>query len=125
VTFIRRASAAAGAIILGLTSGWLTSVAGGSVDRAPTALTVMAVGLGGAGICLGALLGWVADKVGVSVAVLVLLVAFYLGTWLFSSYHSPVGDALFMIAASVPACLTAIAAFRIIRREENTATRSR
>jgi hypothetical protein len=83
----------------------------------------MVVGLAAAGICLGALLGWVADKAGAAVAVLLLLIAFYLGTWLFSPYHSPAGDVLLMVAAAVPAGLTTAAAFHLVRRlEGSTAT---
>jgi hypothetical protein len=85
----------------------------------------MAVGLGGAGVFLGMLLGWVADKAGVAVGVLVLLISFYLSTSLFSPYHSPVGDVLFMIVAFAPACLTAIAAFNTARRLEDSAVQRR
>src|SRR5262249_31250798 len=68
-------------------AGWHTAGAGGSVQRAPTAVLVMTVGLGGAGLVVGLLLG-LRNRVTWAVTALVLLAAFYAGTWLNSPDHS-------------------------------------
>ncbi|GAB3808115.1 hypothetical protein GCM10027605_39860 [Micromonospora zhanjiangensis] len=88
------------AVGLGLLSGWVTASAGGSVGQAPMAVLVMAVGLGGAGLVVGALTG--RRKQATWWAALALLGSFYVGTWLNSPYHSPVGDAVVLVLAAIP-----------------------
>jgi hypothetical protein len=101
------------AVGLGVLSGWASAGAGGSIERAPTAVLIMAAGLGTAGLVVGALSGlrrrtawW---------AVLVLLGSFYVGTWLNSPHHSPAGDAIVLVLAAVPTCIGLTLGFAVGR----------
>ena len=65
----------------------------------------MVVGLGSAGLLVGLLSGrqdgrWFMPA-------LALLAGFYAGTWLNSPHHSFAGDAVVLILATVPACVSA------------------
>lgn len=92
----------AGGLALGLggLAGFAAAAAGGSIQRAPTAIFVMAAGLGGAALIIGTLVGL--TKQPIRWAAFVLLGSFYLGTWLSSPHHSLVGDMLFLALAAVP-----------------------
>jgi uncharacterized membrane protein len=70
----------------------------------------MTVGLGGAGLIVGLLLGL--QNYGTwAVTALLLLGAFYAGAWLNSPYHSVLGDALFLLLAAIPAYFGAALGF--------------
>lgn len=94
------------AVGLGLPVGWLSAGAGGSVQRAPAAVLVMALGLGGAGLLIGLVSGY-GNHGRWFVSALVLLAGFYAGTWLNSPHHSPAGDALVLAISAIPACVGA------------------
>ncbi|WP_141684621.1 MULTISPECIES: hypothetical protein [Micromonospora] len=102
------------AIGLGVPAGLLAASAGGSVQRAPTALLVMAVGLTVAGLLVGSAAGLRNHRIWP--AVLVLLCSFHAGTWLSSSHHSVAGDVVVLTVAAVPACLGAALGFAVGRR---------
>jgi hypothetical protein len=112
---IRTSATVAGAVALGLVSGWLTSRVGGSLERAPTAVVVMIVTLGGTGLCVGLLLGLFNEPISTAVALVAALLSYYAASWLFSPFHSVPGDILFMAVSCVPACLAAIAGFLLGR----------
>ncbi|WFF05022.1 hypothetical protein O7622_18345 [Micromonospora sp. WMMD1076] len=72
----------------------------------PTALLVILVGLGSAGL----LVGLVSGRQGGGrwfMPALALLSGFYVGTWLNSPHHSFAGDPVVMALATVPACVSA------------------
>jgi hypothetical protein len=46
---------------------------------------------------------------------LALLAAFYAGTWLNSPYHSLTGDAVVLVLATIPACISAVLGFVVGR----------
>ena len=71
----------ASAIALGSTSGCFSAGAGGSVQHAPTALLVMVVGLGSAGLLVGLVSGR-RDGGRWFIPTLALMAGFYAGTWL-------------------------------------------
>ncbi len=96
----------ASAIALGSTSGCFSAGAGGSVQHAPTALLVMVVGLGSAGLLVGLVSGR-RDGGRWFIPTLALMAGFYAGTWLNSPHHSFAGDAVVLGLATVPACVSA------------------
>lgn len=71
----------------------------------------MAVGLGGCGLCLGVLLGFVNDRAGTVAGLAVTLAAYYAGLWVASPVHSLAGDISVMIISAVPACVAGAAGF--------------
>jgi hypothetical protein len=111
VQLISRASAGVVAVLFGLLTGWYSAGAGGSISRAPAAISVMAVGLGGAGLLIGLLLGGQNDGRGRAVALVLLLASYYAGLWMISPFHSLAGDLLVLIISSVPPCLGAMVGF--------------
>ncbi|TDC36203.1 hypothetical protein [Micromonospora sp. KC213] len=100
------------AVGLGVSSGWFSAGAGGSVHRAPTALLVLAAGLSGAGLLVGLVLGCRNHRSWL-VPALVLLGSFYAGTWLNSPHHSIAGDALVLALAAIPTCASTALAFAV------------
>lgn len=84
-------------------SGWASAHAGGSIGRAPVAVLIMAAGLGVTGLMVGAMIG--RYRRAIWWTPLVLLGSFYTGTWLGSPHHSPAGDTIVLVLASVPACI--------------------
>ncbi|MGV9765481.1 MULTISPECIES: hypothetical protein [Micromonospora] len=100
------------AIALGSASGWLSAGAGGSLQRAPTALLVMVVGLGSAGLLVGLVSGR-QDGGRWFMPALALLAGFYAGTWLNSPHHSFAGDAVVLALAAIPACVSAALGFAV------------
>jgi len=110
-----RTTTAAGALVLGFISGWLTARAGGSVERAPSAVLVMTLTLGGTALSAALLLGLRNDARWTAVALASALASHYAATWLFSPFHSPSGDILFMVVSGVLACLAGGGGFLIGR----------
>lgn len=109
-----RAASAVVAVAAGFITGLLAARAGGSLGRAPLGLAVIAVGLGGCGLCIGALLGFGNDKAGTVAGLAIALAAYYYtGLWVASPLHSVAGDVLTMIVSTVPACMAAAAGFAI------------
>ncbi|WP_174529043.1 hypothetical protein [Micromonospora maritima] len=89
------------AVGLGMPTGWFAASAGGSIERAPTALLVMTIGLTVAGLLVGLVRGRRNHRIWP--VVLVLLCSFHAGTWLGSPHHSAAGDALVLAVAAAPA----------------------
>ena len=108
---VRRASTYVLASLLGFVTGWLGASVGGSFERAPTALVVIAVGLGSTGLVIGVILGLIEDKPGTVLALVLALSSFYFGTWMISPFHSIAGDILFVAVSAFPVCIGAIVGF--------------
>ncbi|PMR61553.1 hypothetical protein C1A38_08615 [Verrucosispora sp. ts21] len=73
----------------------------------------MAVGLSVAGLLVGLVLGRRIHGSWAVPALVLLLAAFYAGTWLNSPYHSVAGDALVLVLAAIPACVSAALGFAV------------
>ncbi|GAA2629292.1 hypothetical protein GCM10010399_71350 [Dactylosporangium fulvum] len=89
---------------LGLITGWCSAGAGGSWERAPTALLITIVGLGGTGLVVGVMFGVIKDQVGALMAATLAFLANYLASWMNSPFHSVAGDMLLMAFDALPLC---------------------
>jgi hypothetical protein len=99
---VQRVIATSISLLFGFCSGMLTADAGGSNSRAPAAVLIMALTLGGVGLLIGLVFGWFDELAAAIVVGAGILASYYAGTWVDSSFHSTGGDALFMTVSSIP-----------------------
>ena len=102
VRMVQRVIATSISLLFGFCSGMLTADAGGSKSRAPAALLIMALTLGGLGLLIGLVFGWFDERRAAFTVAAASLGSYYAGTWLSSAFHSFLGDVLVLIVSSVP-----------------------
>jgi hypothetical protein len=99
---VRRVIATSISLLFGYCSGMLTSNAGGSKSRAPAALLITVLTLGGLGLLIGLGFGWFDERRAAITVAVASLGAYYAGTWVSSRFHSVLGDVLVLIVSAVP-----------------------
>jgi hypothetical protein len=98
------------ATAMGFISGAVTARAGGSPDRAPTAILLAFVSLGITGFFVAMLAATAGSRRGIAalnaLAGLVLaLVSYQVAGWFYSPFHSVLGDAIVLAVSSVAASI--------------------
>jgi hypothetical protein len=97
--------------VLGFGSGAVTALVGGSMSRAPHALVAMAVAMGVIGIVIGVIYGRRNECGSAWATGAVVLTSYYVAMWVYSSAHSLIGDAVFLVVSSLPLGTTAMISF--------------